>query len=61
MTTITVKDIAIGGGELVLMAGPCIIESKAHARMMAGALKEITEALNVPFIFPLCSTWNHAG
>jgi 2-dehydro-3-deoxyphosphooctonate aldolase (KDO 8-P synthase) len=51
MITITVRDIKIGGGELVLIAGPCIIESVSHARMMAGSLKEITAAVGIPFIF----------
>ena len=51
MITITVRDIKIGGGELVLIAGPCIIESISHARMMAGSLKEITAAVGIPFIF----------
>jgi 2-dehydro-3-deoxyphosphooctonate aldolase (KDO 8-P synthase) len=51
MTTINVRDIKIGGGDLALIAGPCIIESGKHARMMAGSLKEITAAAGVPFIF----------
>ncbi len=33
------------------MAGPCVIESEAHARSIAGALAEITRRLSVPFIF----------
>ena len=51
MKVIEVRDIAIGGGGLVLIAGPCIIESESHARMMAGSLKEITGAAGIPFIF----------
>jgi 2-dehydro-3-deoxyphosphooctonate aldolase (KDO 8-P synthase) len=52
MNTVQVGDIAIGGGNpLALMAGPCVIESEAHARSMAGALAEITRRLSVPFIF----------
>jgi 2-dehydro-3-deoxyphosphooctonate aldolase (KDO 8-P synthase) len=52
MNTVQVGDIAIGGGSpMALVAGPCVIESEAHARSMAGALAEITRRLSVPFIF----------
>jgi 2-dehydro-3-deoxyphosphooctonate aldolase (KDO 8-P synthase) len=51
MITVNIRDIKIGGGELVLIAGPCIIESESHARMMAGSLKEITASVGIPFIF----------
>ncbi len=51
MRTVNIRDIVIGGGELVLIAGPCIIESVSHAGLMAGALKEITAAAGIPFIF----------
>ena len=46
-----VRGISIGEGDLVLIAGPCIIESLEHLRVMAGALKEITGRLGMPFIF----------
>ena len=36
---------------LFLIAGPCVIESEALILDVAGKLKEITAALNVPFIF----------
>jgi 2-dehydro-3-deoxyphosphooctonate aldolase (KDO 8-P synthase) len=52
MNTVQVGDIAIGGGSpMALVAGPCVIESEAHARSIAGALAEITRRLSVPFIF----------
>jgi 2-dehydro-3-deoxyphosphooctonate aldolase (KDO 8-P synthase) len=45
-------DISIGGGSpLVLVAGPCVIESEQHATDLAGHLLEITRAARVPFIF----------
>jgi 2-dehydro-3-deoxyphosphooctonate aldolase (KDO 8-P synthase) len=45
-------DLAIGGGRpFVLIAGPCVIESEAHASDLAGRLIEITSRLGVPFIF----------
>jgi len=36
---------------LFLIAGPCVLESEALAQDTAGALKEITGTLGVPFIF----------
>jgi 2-dehydro-3-deoxyphosphooctonate aldolase (KDO 8-P synthase) len=52
MNPVQIGDVTIGGGSpLALMAGPCVIESEAHARSIAGALAEITRRLNVPFIF----------
>ena len=43
--------VSIGGGALVLIAGPCVIESEAHAIETALALAEITRRAGVPFIF----------
>jgi len=36
---------------LFLIAGPCVIESEALIMETAGTLKEITETLQIPFIF----------
>ena len=36
---------------LLLIAGPCVIESAGRAEETAGALKEITDALGIPFIY----------
>ena len=36
---------------LFLIAGPCVIESETLAMEVAGALKEITQKLQIPFIF----------
>jgi 2-dehydro-3-deoxyphosphooctonate aldolase (KDO 8-P synthase) len=44
--------IAIGGDSpLVLIAGPCQIESQSHAEQMAGAIQEITQKLGIPVIY----------
>ena len=43
--------MTIGGGSLVLIAGPCVIESEAHAVETALALRDITERAGTPFIF----------
>jgi 2-dehydro-3-deoxyphosphooctonate aldolase (KDO 8-P synthase) len=45
-------DITFGGGSpFVLIAGPCVIESEAHASEIAGRLVEIARRAGVPFIF----------
>jgi 2-dehydro-3-deoxyphosphooctonate aldolase (KDO 8-P synthase) len=45
-------DITIGDGNpFVLIAGPCVIESEAHALELAGALTDIARRTRVPFIF----------
>ena len=38
-------------GKLFLIAGPCVIESREHARGLAKRLKAICAGLDVPFIF----------
>jgi len=48
----TIGKIRLGGdAPLFLIAGPCVIESEAHATMMAEELAAATEELGVPFIF----------
>ena len=42
----------VGAGHpLLLIAGPCVLESAAIAREIAAGLKEITGRLNIPFVF----------
>ncbi|MES1254074.1 MAG: 3-deoxy-8-phosphooctulonate synthase [Acidobacteriota bacterium] len=49
---VTLGDIAVGGGRpLVLIAGPCVIESETHAATMAGHLATIARRVGIPFIF----------
>ena len=48
---IVIGGVTIGDGALVLIAGPCVIESEAHAIDTARALVEITRRAGVPFIF----------
>jgi len=46
------RDVAIGrGAPLAFIAGPCVIESEAHAVRMARALSEICRRLGVPYVF----------
>jgi len=55
MTTprhITAHNVTFGNDlPFVLIAGPCQMESRAHALEMASALKEITAKLNIPLIY----------
>jgi len=52
-----VREFTIGphrvgeGAPLFLIAGPCVIESEAHARKMAERVAEIAAAAGIPYIF----------
>ena len=49
---VTIGDITIGNDlPLVLIAGPCALESRAHAMEMSAALVEITKKLGIPLIY----------
>jgi 2-dehydro-3-deoxyphosphooctonate aldolase (KDO 8-P synthase) len=50
--TVTLGQMVMGGGApLILMAGPCVVESEAHATGLAESLVEITSRVGIPFIF----------
>jgi 2-dehydro-3-deoxyphosphooctonate aldolase (KDO 8-P synthase) len=52
VTPVQVGDITIGGGApFVLIAGPCVIESEAHAIEMARAIAATARRAGVPYIF----------
>ena len=40
-----------GGAPLVLIGGPCVIESDTHALSLGGAIAAVTQRLGVPYIF----------
>lgn len=46
-----VGSIEVGGGDLFLIAGPCLVESESHALKMAHAIRSIAERLGVAYIF----------
>jgi 2-dehydro-3-deoxyphosphooctonate aldolase (KDO 8-P synthase) len=54
---VTNRSVRIGGMEIanhlpfVLIAGPCQIESRAHALEVAAALREMSAAIGVPLIY----------
>jgi 2-dehydro-3-deoxyphosphooctonate aldolase (KDO 8-P synthase) len=50
--TFSAGKIRFGGdAPLFLIAGPCVIESEAHAMRMAERLGEVTSELGIPYIF----------
>jgi 2-dehydro-3-deoxyphosphooctonate aldolase (KDO 8-P synthase) len=49
---VRVGDLVIGQARpLALIAGPCAIESRAHALMMAERLVALADELGIPFVF----------
>ena len=49
---VSAGSVTLGGGApLALIAGPCVIESDAHAMMIAESLAKIAGRIGVPFIF----------
>ncbi len=46
-----VQNVAIGSGQLFLIAGPCVIESEDHALRMAESILGVCKALKLPYIF----------
>jgi len=52
LNKVDIKDFSVGNNELVLMAGPCVIENDGTtAFRTAEKLKEITSELKIPYIF----------
>src|SRR5712691_1107111 len=49
---IALGSLRLGGGNpLFLIAGPCVIESEAHARAMAERISKVASDYGVPYIF----------
>src|SRR6202140_2944562 len=46
-----IDNVRVGGGDLFLIAGPCVIESEEHALRIAEIIKGVVPSLNFPFIF----------
>lgn len=46
-----VGKVEVGGPELFLIAGPCLIESESHALKMADAIRTVADRVGVPYIF----------
>ncbi|MGE0820694.1 MAG: 3-deoxy-8-phosphooctulonate synthase [Candidatus Binatia bacterium] len=51
-STIRIGPLVCGGGHpFVLIAGPCVIESRESALRHAATLQEVTDKLQIPFIY----------
>jgi 2-dehydro-3-deoxyphosphooctonate aldolase (KDO 8-P synthase) len=49
---VRVGDVSIGdGAPLVLIGGPCVIESETHALSLGGAIAAVARRLGVPYVF----------
>jgi 2-dehydro-3-deoxyphosphooctonate aldolase (KDO 8-P synthase) len=48
---ISISDFVVGDGNLVMIAGPCVIESEAATLELARALRDIAGELALPLIF----------
>ena len=46
-----VQNVEVGGPEMFLIAGPCVIESEAHALKMAESIAGVCRAMKIPYIF----------
>ena len=44
-------EVVLGRPGLVLIAGPCVIESEAHALGLARAIADIARRARVPYVF----------
>jgi 2-dehydro-3-deoxyphosphooctonate aldolase (KDO 8-P synthase) len=43
--------LTVGNGSLLLIAGPCVIESESHAVDLALAIRDIARRAGVPYVF----------
>ena len=49
---ITIADVKVGNDlPLVMIAGPCVMESRSHALDMSGALAEMAKNLGIGLIY----------
>ena len=51
MKRVQIGGVAIGNGPLLLIAGPCVIESEGHAVGLARTIREIAARCGVPYVF----------
>jgi 2-dehydro-3-deoxyphosphooctonate aldolase (KDO 8-P synthase) len=51
MKSFKAGNVELGGRDLFLIAGPCVIESEQHALKMAFAIRDIAAKCGVPYIF----------
>ena len=52
MNTVKIRDFEIGAGNpLVLLAGPCVLESLERSLYIGREIKAITQRLGIPYVF----------
>jgi 2-dehydro-3-deoxyphosphooctonate aldolase (KDO 8-P synthase) len=52
VNTVRIADnVVLGGRELVLIAGPCVIESPEHVIALGGAIAAIAKRVGLPYVF----------
>ncbi len=51
MNTFKIENIEVGGGNLILLAGPCVLEGYERSLKIGRRAKEISDKLNIPYIF----------
>ena len=51
VTPIQLRDLSVGSGQLLLIAGPCVIESEQHAIGLARTIKSIAARCGVQYVF----------
>ena len=51
MNKVSIGNVIYEEGQLPLIGGPCVIESRDHSLKIAESIISITDALNIPFIF----------
>src|SRR5260370_13196777 len=49
--SLKVGDVEVGGRDLFLIAGPCVVESQSHALKMAEAIRDTAARFGIPYIF----------
>ena len=56
MHTVKIGNFEVGAGNpLVLLAGPCVLESYERSLYIGKTIKEITSRLGIPYVFKLHS------
>ena len=49
--SVRIGSLSIGNSPLLLIAGPCVIESEEHALALAWRIRDITARCGVPYVF----------
>ena len=51
MNKFKIGTFEVGGGDLILLAGPCVLEGYERSLMIGRRAKEIADKLGLPYIF----------